>query len=272
MTKKNSRKSVISTNEVRKKWLSFFQQKGYYLLEPVSLVPQNDPSLLWINSGVATLKKYFSNPSLAPSRNLVNCQRVIRTDDLTNINQYSYHQTLFEMLGVFSIGGKFKQETIPYFWEFFTSPEWLGLAPERLFITVYQQDADTYKFWKEQKGILREHILYGSKKTNVWDMGGDNSPWGYNTEIYYDFQTNQDIPKNAADLDNKRFLEICNIVFPEFYHQGDNDLPLKEKCVDVGGGLERIAMVVQSKKNTFEIDLWEPVIQLIKERHSNKYK
>ena len=147
MTTENLRKgSKISTNEVRKKWLDFFQQKGYYLLEPVSLIPQNDPSLLWINSGVATLKKYFSNPSLAPARNLVNCQRVIRTDDLTNINQYSYHQTLFEMLGVFSIGGNFKQKTIPYFWEFFTSPEWLGLAPERLFITVYHKDNDTYKF------------------------------------------------------------------------------------------------------------------------------
>ena len=258
---------VFSTNEVRKKWLDFFQQKNYHLIEPASLIPQNDPSLLWINSGVAALKKYFNNPASAPARDMVNCQKVVRTDDLTNITQHSYHQTLFEMLGVFSIGGNFKQETIPYFWEFFTSSQWLGLKPERLFITVYREDKLAYQIWKEQKGIISEHILYGSKKTNVWDMGGDNSPWGYNTEIYYDFQTNQAVPKNADDLDNKRFLEICNIVFPEFYHQGDNSLPLKEKCVDVGGGLERITMVLQDKKNTFEIDLWEPVIQLIERYH-----
>ena len=262
---------ISSTDEIRKKWLDFFQQRGYCPIEPASLVPQNDPSLLWINSGVAALKKYFNNPALAPARNMVNCQRVIRTDDLANITHRSYHQTLFEMLGVFSIGGNFKPETIPYFWEFFTSSKWLGLEPERLFVTVYKEDKITYQIWKEQKGIIQEHILYGSKETNVWDMGGDNSPWGYNTEIYYDFQTNQDIPKNANDLDNKRFLEICNIVFPEFYHQGENNLPLKEKCVDVGGGLERIAMVAQGKKNTFEIDLWEPVIKLIEKRH-NKNK
>jgi alanyl-tRNA synthetase len=262
--------NVFSTNEVRKKWLDFFQQKKYHLIEPVSLIPQNDPSLLWINSGVAALKKYFNNPASAPARNMVNCQRVVRTDDLTNITQHSYHQTLFEMLGVFSIGGNFKQETIPYFWEFFTSSQWLGLKPEKLFITVYREDKLAYQIWKEQKNIIPEHILYGSKKTNVWDMGGDNSPWGYNTEIYYDFQTNQDIPKNADDLDNKRFLEICNIVFPEFYHQGENNLPLKEKCVDVGGGLERMAMVLQDKKNTFEVDLWEPVIQLIERCHKKK--
>jgi len=112
-----NQKSKFTINYIRKSWLAIWQQKGYYLLEPVSLIPENDPSLLWINSGVATLKKYFNNPSLAPSRNLVNCQRVIRTDDLSNISPQSYHQTLFEMLGVFSIGSNFKKETIPVIWE-----------------------------------------------------------------------------------------------------------------------------------------------------------
>jgi len=253
-------------NQIRQNWLEFFQQKGYYLIPAVSLIPDNDPSLLWINSGVATLKEYFDNPSLAPARNLVNCQRVIRIGDLSNINQNAYHQTLFEMLGVFSIGGNFKKETIPFFWEFFTSPQWLGLDKQRLFITVYEQDQNTYQLWSKQKDIITEQILYGSKETNFWDMG--DGPCGPNTEIYYDFQTNKELVKNANDLDNKRFLEICNIVFSEFYHKGEEYLPLKEKCVDVGAGLERITMVLQEKTNTFQIDLWETIIKLIEKSNT----
>ncbi|CAI2181152.1 20285_t:CDS:2 [Funneliformis geosporum] len=145
-------------------------------------------TLLIIAVIIATLKKYFNNPNLAPARNLVNCQRVIRTDDLANINAHSYHQTLFEMLGDFSI-----------------------------------------------------------------DMG--DGPCGANTEIYFDFHSESGLPKKIEDLDNKRFIEICNIVFPEFYHQGEKYLPLAEKCVDTGAGLERITMVLQGKKNTFQIDL-----------------
>lgn len=250
-----------TTDEIRKKWLDFFQQKGYHFIEPTSLIPQDDFSLLWINSGVAALKRYFNSSSLPPAKNMVNCQRVIRTDDLANINQDSYHQTLFEMLGVFSIGGNFKSETIPYFWEFFTSSKWLNLNPKKLFITVYEDDVLTYRIWKKQTSIIPGHILYGSKKTNFWDMG--DGPCGPNTEIYYDFNTEGARPRNVNDLDNKRFIEICNIVFSEFYHKGDEYLPLKEKCVDVGGGLERTAMILQNKENTFQIDLWENVITLI---------
>ena len=250
----------FTTNYVRKSWLNIFQQKGYYLLEPASLIPQNDPSLLWINSGVATLKKYFNNPELAPARNLVNCQRVIRTDDLANINSQSYHQTLFEMLGDFSIGSNFKPEVIPIIWEWFTSPQWLNMNPQNLFITVWENDQISLEVWKKQ-GIKDSHILFGSKKTNFWDMG--DGPCGPNTEIYFDFQNEKELPKSIEELDNKRFIEICNIVFPEFYHKDEEYLPLAEKCVDTGAGLERIAMVLQGKKNTFEIDLWEPVIKLI---------
>jgi len=254
------KKTQFTTNYVRQSWLDIFQQKDYHLLEPVSLIPQNDPSLLWINSGVATLKKYFNNPSLAPSRNLVNCQRVIRTDDLANINSQSYHQTLFEMLGIFSIGSNFKKETIPIVWEWFTSPQWLNMNPQNLFITVWENDKVSYEVWKKQ-GVKENHILFGSKETNFWDMG--DGPCGPNTEIYFDFHPESNLPKSIENLDNKRFIEICNIVFPEFYHKGEEYLPLEEKCVDTGAGLERIVMVLQGKKNTFEIDLWEPVIKLI---------
>ncbi|KLL05050.1 MAG: alanyl-tRNA synthetase [Mycoplasmataceae bacterium RV_VA103A] len=252
-----------TVNFVRQSWLDIFQQKGYRLLEPASLIPQNDPSLLWINSGVATLKKYFNNPNLLganSARNLVNCQRVIRTDDISNINAQSYHQTLFEMLGDFSIGSNFKAEVIPIIWEWFTAPQWLNMNPKNLFITVWENDKLSYEVWKKQ-GVKENHILFGNKKTNFWDMG--DGPCGPNTEIYFDFVPPSNLPKDITDLDNKRFIEICNIVFPEFYHKGEEYLPLAEKCVDTGAGLERIAMVLQGKKNTFEIDLWEPVIKLI---------
>jgi alanyl-tRNA synthetase len=252
----------FTTNYVRQSWLDIFQQKGYYFITPASLIPQNDPSLLWINSGVSTIKKYFDNPSSAPTRNLVNCQRVIRTDDLANINSQSYHQTLFEMLGNFSIGGNFKEEVIPIIWEWFTSPKWLNLNSHNLFVTVWENDQVALEVWKKQ-GVKENHILFGTKKTNFWDMG--DGPCGPNTEIYYDFQVNSELPKQIEELDNKRFIEICNIVFPEFYHKGSEYLPLAEKCVDTGAGLERIVMVLQGKKNTFEIDLWEPVIKLINE-------
>ncbi|WP_322632147.1 alanine--tRNA ligase-related protein [endosymbiont DhMRE of Dentiscutata heterogama] len=247
-------------NYVRRSWLDIFQQKGYHLLETVSLIPQNDPSLLWINSGVATLKKYFNNPDLAPARNLVNCQPVIRTDDLANINAQSYHQTLFEMLGIFSIGGNFKEETIPIIWEWFTSPQWLNMNPKNLFITVWENDKTSLEVWKK-RGVKDDHILFGNKETNFWSMG--NGPCGPNTEIYFDFRPEKNVPKNIEELDNKRFIEICNVVFPEFYQKGEEYLPLAEKCVDTGAGLERIAMVLQGKTSTFEIDLWEPVIKLI---------
>ncbi|MCE8163325.1 MAG: hypothetical protein I3273_03255 [Candidatus Moeniiplasma glomeromycotorum] len=262
---------IFTINQIRKSWLDIWQQKGYYLLEPVSLIPENDPSLLWVNSGVATLKKYFNNPALAPARDLVNCQPVIRTTDLININSQSYHQTLFEMLGVFSIGSNFKKETIPVIWEWFTSPQWLNISPQKLFITVLPEDKVTYQIWQAQKNFVSGHIILGSKKTNFWDMG--DGPCGPCTEIFYDFRESEHLPRTIDDLESKRFLEIGNIVFSEYYHQGFSKssratlqggeyLPLQQKCVDFGGGLERIGMVLQDKKNAFETDLWEPVINL----------
>ncbi|WNE40918.1 MAG: Alanine--tRNA ligase [Mycoplasmataceae bacterium] len=254
----------FTTNYVRQSWLDIFQQKNYFLLEPALLIPQNDSSLLWINSGVATLKKYFNNPDSVPNRNLVNCQRVIRTDDLANINSQSYHQTLFEMLGCFSIGGNFKEETIPIIWEWFTSPQWLNINPNNLFITVLPEDKVTQEIWQQQKGVNSNHIIFGTKNSNFWDMG--DGPCGPCTEIFYELSGKGVSPEQnltIEDLDNKRFIEIGNIVFSEFYHKGEEYSPLTQKCVDFGGGLERIAMVLQNKKNAFEIDLWEPVVKLI---------
>ncbi|CAG8833308.1 25084_t:CDS:10, partial [Gigaspora margarita] len=188
---------------------------------PRKIIIMNSPTKFTTNyvRQIATLKKYFNNPNLAPARNLVNCQRVIRTDDLANINAQSYHQTLFEMLGDFSIG------------------------------------------------VKENHILLGSKKTNFWDMG--DGPCGSNTEIYYDFCREKELPKNIEELDNKRFIEICNIVFPEFYHKGEEYLPLAEKCVDTGAGLERIAMFTDDTEEVRKLIVEE--FQPNKEDHEFAY-
>ncbi|WNE41840.1 MAG: Alanine--tRNA ligase [Mycoplasmataceae bacterium] len=249
-----------SVDRIREKWLLFFQNNNHLLIEPHSLLPKDDPSLLWINSGVAALKRYFNNPELSPSKNLVNCQRVIRTNDLDRIDGNSYHQTLFEMLGCFSIGGSFKQEIIPLIWEFFTNRDLLGIDSKRLFITVLEEDKETFEIWRNQPNIFLENLILAPRSSNFWDMG--DGPCGPNTEIYYCFEN---FTPNSAltidDLESKKFIEIINIVFSEFYHSGSEYLPLSKKCVDIGGGLERIALVMQEVKSTFEIDLWKNSIQ-----------
>lgn len=253
---------------IRQSWLKIFCQEGYYLLQPSSLIPRNDRSLYLINSGVAALKEYFRNPHLLPSSNLVNCQPVVRTDDISQIDEFSYHQTLFEMLGSFSIGGKFKNEVIPIIWSFLISYQWLKIDPARLFITVLEDDKVSYQVWSQL--VSEDHIILGSKQTNFWDIGF--GPCGPNTEVYYDFQLGS-LPKTTKELDNKRFIEICNIVFPEFYHHKNGYSDLETKCVDIGVGLERLSMVLQGKNSTFEIDLWSPVINLISQiAERNKIK
>jgi alanyl-tRNA synthetase len=244
---------------IRSIWFSLFQSEGYSLIEASSLIPKNDSSLLWINSGVSALKEYFKNPDKFSSKNLVNCQRVIRTNDLNRIDSFSYHQTLFEMLGCFSIGGNFKKEIIPLIWNFFVGIDFLKINPQKLFITVLESDLETYKIWNEQPNIFSENIITADRSTNFWDMG--DGPCGPNTEIYYCFEDKYDGAKvSLNDLESKNFIEIINIVFSEFYHCSDKFIPLSQRCVDVGGGLERIALVLQNVKNTFQIDIWvEPI-------------
>ena len=270
----NETSTKFTTDFVRRSWINIWKERGYFLLESASLIPRDDSSLLWINSGVAAVKKFFVDPSLAPSSNLVNCQKVIRTADLSNINAQACHQTLFEMLGAFSFGGNFKKETIPVIWEWLTSVRWLGIDPKKFFITVLPEDKNTYEIWKEQK-IVSSHIIFGNRETNFWDMG--DGPCGPCTEIFFDFhQNDKKLPQKISDLESKRFLEIGNIVFSEYYHQKEKShdsslpyLPLTQKCVDFGGGLERIVMILQGKNNTFETDYWIPIIQLITQIYRN---
>jgi alanyl-tRNA synthetase len=174
----------LNSHDVRQMWLDFFQSKGHYFLEPVSLIPVDDPSLLWINSGVATLKPYFDGRQTPPAFRLTNSQKSIRTNDIENVGVTARHQTMFEMLGNFSIGDYFKKEAIHFAWELLTSADWFAIDPEKLYITVFEDDADAYNVWTKEIGIQPDHIFKGTRETNFWDVG--QGPCGPNSEIFFD--------------------------------------------------------------------------------------
>jgi alanyl-tRNA synthetase len=253
--------------EIKKMWISFLKSKGYFELEDFSLVPKNDDSILWVNSGVSAIKKYFKNPSLSPARNMVNSQRVIRTNDIDLIDENSYHQTLFEMLGSFSINGNFKSEVIPIVWDFLTDSNYLKIASQKLFITTFKGDKDTIEIWNKQKNINLKNIILCNEDSNFWDMG--EGPCGPNTEIYYCFdleKINQD-KSSEINVESKNFIEVGNLVFSDKYHKGIDYLPLDEKCVDIGIGLERLAVVTQFVSNSFEIDIWIKPLALLESKY-----
>lgn len=254
-----------TTDKLRATWLEFFQSKEHYVLPAASLVPNEDPSLLWINSGVATLKPYFEGKKTPPSLRLVNSQKAIRTNDIENVGYTSRHHTFFEMLGNFSIGDYFKEEAIVWAWEFLTDREWLGLPKDKLYITVFEDDQETYDLWAQQIKVKTDHIILGTRSTNFWDMG--QGPCGPNTEIYYDRGSKYD-PKKIGlklltdDLENDRYIEIWNIVFSQFNNDGfGNYTDLPRKNIDTGAGLERIISILQDVPTNFDTDLFQAIIK-----------
>ena len=252
----------MSSAEVRQMFLDFFKSKGHTIEPSASLIPKNDPTLLWINSGVATLKKYFDGEVIPKNPRLVSAQKSIRTNDIENVGRTARHQTFFEMLGNFSVGDYFKKEAIVWAWELLTSPDWFGFDPEKLFITVYPKDDDAYEIWRQQ-GIKADHIF--KNEDNFWDIGV--GPSGPDSEIFYDRgQENNDVaendPENYPGGENARYLEIWNIVFSQFNHLPDGrfvDQP--HKNIDTGMGLERIVSVIQDAPTNFETDLFLPIIR-----------
>ncbi|PPE06057.1 alanine--tRNA ligase [Williamsoniiplasma lucivorax] len=257
----------LSSNEIRQMWIDFFQSKEHHFLAPVSLIPVEDPSLLWINSGVATLKPYFDGRKTPPSPRLTNSQKSIRTNDIENVGVTARHQTMFEMLGNFSIGDYFKKEAIEFGWELLTSEKWFAMDPEKLYITVFNEDEEAYKIWTEIIGIKPDHIFKGGRDTNFWDVG--QGPCGPNTEIFYDRGIEWD-PQNlgtkllAEDMENDRYIEIWNIVFSQFNNDGHNNYTeLPRKNIDTGAGLERVASLCQNTPTNFETDIFWPTIQAI---------
>ncbi|MED4729499.1 alanine--tRNA ligase [Aneurinibacillus migulanus] len=252
----------MSAAEIRQKFLDFFVSKGHRVEPSAPLIPIDDASLLWINSGVATLKKYFDGRVIPENPRITNSQKSIRTNDIENVGKTARHHTFFEMLGNFSIGDYFKEEAIVWAWEFLTSPEWIGFDPEKLSITIHPEDDEAYEIWNKKVGVPDERIV--RLEGNFWDIG--EGPCGPNSEIFYDrgekYGNDPSDPELYPGGENERYLEIWNLVFSQYNHNPDGSYtPLPKKNIDTGMGLERMASVIQDVENNFETDLLFPIIE-----------
>lgn len=253
----------MKASEIRSKWLAFFESKGHKVEPSAPLVPINDPSLLWINAGMAPLKAYFDGRVQPDNPRITNSQKCIRTNDIENVGKTRRHHTFFEMLGNFSIGDYFKEEAITWAWEFLTGKEWIGFDPERLSVTVYPEDEEAFKLWNEKIGLPAERII--KLEDNFWDIG--EGPCGPCTEIFYDRgdaygALDPNDPEMFPGGENERFLEVWNLVFSQFNHNKDGSYtPLPNKNIDTGAGLERFTSILQDVDSNFDTDLFQPMIQ-----------
>ena len=244
-----------SLNELREMYLKFFETKGHLRLPSFSLIPQNDPSLLLINSGMAPMKPYFTGEQEPPRHRVTTCQKCIRTGDIENVGKTARHGTFFEMLGNFSFGDYFKKEAIAWSWEFLTSPEWVGIDPDRLYPSIYQDDEEAFEIWNKDIGIPAERIFRFGKEDNFWEHG--SGPCGPCSEIYYDRGPEYGCGKPGCTVgcDCDRYMEVWNNVFSQFDNDGNgNYTELKQKNIDTGMGLERLACVVQGVGSLFDVD------------------
>ena len=248
-------------NEIREMFLKFFESKEHLRLPSFSLIPQNDASLLLINSGMAPMKPYFTGEVEPPRHRVCTCQKCIRTGDIENIGKTSRHGTYFEMLGNFSFGDYFKRETIHWCWEFLTSPEWLGLEADRLYPSVFggsettPADDEAFEIWNKEIGIPAERIFKFGKADNFWEHG--SGPCGPCSEIYYDRGAEYGCGKPGCTVgcDCDRYIEIWNNVFSQFDNDGQGHYTeLKQKNIDVGAGLERLAIASQNVESLFDVD------------------
>ena len=242
-------------NELREMFLRFFESKGHLRLPSFSLIPQNDASLLLINAGMAPLKPWFTGEQEPPSKRVCTCQKCIRTGDIDNIGKTARHGTYFEMLGNFSFGDYFKRESLAWSWEFLTSPEWVGLDPDRLYPSVYEEDDEAFEIWNKEIGIPAERIFRFGKKDNFWEHGA--GPCGPCSEIYYDRGEKYGCgkPDCTVGCECDRYIEVWNNVFSQFNNDGEgNYVELKQKNIDTGMGLERLACVCQDVPSLFDVD------------------
>ena len=242
-------------NQLREMFLSFFESKGHLRLPSFSLIPQNDASLLLINSGMAPMKPYFKGEQEPPRRRVCTCQKCIRTGDIENIGKTARHGTYFEMLGNFSFGDYFKHEAIAWSWEFLTSPEWVGIDPDRLYPSIYLEDDEAFEIWNKEIGIPAERIFRFGKEDNFWEHGA--GPCGPCSEIYYDRGEKYGCGKPGCTVgcDCDRYMEVWNNVFSQFDNDGEGHYTeLKQKNIDTGMGLERLAVVCQGVDSLFDVD------------------
>ena len=248
-------------NELREKYLSFFESKGHLRLDSFPLVPKNDPSLLLINSGMAPMKKWFLAQEEPPRHRVTTCQKCIRTPDIERVGITARHGTFFEMLGNFSFQDYFKEEVIPWAWEFLTSDEWMAIPKDKLHISVYEEDDEAYDIWTKKVGIAPDHMVRLGKEDNFWEHG--SGPCGPCSEIYFDRGPEYGCGKPTCGVgcDCDRYMEIWNLVFSQFDADGKGHYErLARPNIDTGMGLERLACVMQGVGNLFEVDTVQSVL------------
>jgi len=265
----------LTGNEIRRMWLDFFKEKGHQVEAGASLVPNDDPTLLWMNAGVAALKKYFDGSVVPQNPRIVNAQKCIRTNDIEHVGKTARHHTFFEMLGNFSIGDYFRTEAVTWGFELLTSPKWFGFDKNLLYMTVYPGDQETIDLWISL-GVDPSHII-PTEDDNFWEIG--EGPCGPDTEIFFDRGPKYGLYTSDAirdDIEQDRYVEIWNIVFSQYNAKPGlkrEDYPeLPSKNIDTGCGLERLASVIQEKETNFETDLFMPIIEKIEEISHVKYQ
>ena len=266
----------LKSYEIRQMWLDFWSSKGHQVFPSASLVPVNDPTLLWINAGVAPLKKFFDGREVPTNRRVTNAQKAIRTNDIENVGRTARHHTFFEMLGNFSVGDYFRKEALTWAFEILTSEKWFGFDLNKLYFTVYTGDEESIKIWKSL-GVDETHII--PLKDNFWEIG--EGPCGPDSEIFYDRGEKYD-PQNLGikmlkeDIENDRYIEIWNIVFSQFNSKPGTPREeyeeLPSKNIDTGMGLERMACVMQEVETNYETDLFMPYIKKVEEITGVKYE
>ena len=266
----------LKAYEIRKMWLDFFKSKGHEIIPSASLIPKDDPTLLWINAGVAPLKKFFDGREKPTNPRLTNAQKSIRTNDIDNVGKTARHHTFFEMLGNFSVGDYFREEVLTWAYELLFDEKWFGFAKDLIYITYYTKDLDTFNKWTSL-GVAADHLI--PLDDNFWEIG--EGPCGPDTEIFFDRGIKYD-PENIGirllkeDIENDRYIEIWNIVFSQFNSEigkpREQYKELPSKNIDTGSGLERLACVMQETETNYETDLFMPYIEFIEQKTGIKYQ
>ena len=259
----------MTGDELRQKYLIFFEQKGHKIMPSSSLIPHGDPTLLLTSAGMVQFKPYFTGEAVPPSPRLASCQKCFRTTDIGSVGNFK-HLTFFEMLGNFSIGDYFKKEAIAWAWEFVL--DWLKIPKEKLWITIFLDDDESFGYWRDI-GVSAERIVRCGEKDNFWGPAGETGPCGPCSEIHYDFGEQYSCgPDCSPSCGCGRFLEIWNLVFTEYYQDAQKKrTPLPRKNIDTGMGLERTATVIQGKRSFYDTDLFAPIIQRVSQLTGRKY-
>ncbi len=262
---------MLTSTELRKRYIKFFEGKGHLVLPSASLVPHDDPSMLWTSAGMVPFKRYYAGKATPPSTRITTVQKCLRTQDIDSVGRTARHHTFFEMLGNFSFGDYFKEDAIKWAWEFLTQD--IGLDIERLWITIYQDDDEAFEIWRDQVGVPEERIIRMGKETNFWEIG--QGACGPCSEIHFDQgpEVGCGRPDCNVECECDRFLEIWNLVFTQFDKKEDGSYePLPKKNIDTGMGLERLVSVVQGVHTNFDTDLFIPIIQEVSNITGKKYK